>query len=86
MTIDFSKRSQNKSVEKKTHPCEIYDTLDRHANKGPLRVPVQKTVLNNWFDDYQEKNDVILKLPTGEGKTLIGLLILQSKIRSEELV
>jgi len=84
MGIDFSKRSQNKSVEKKTHPCEIYDTLDRHANKGPLRVPVQQEVLNEWFDDYQEKNDVILKLPTGEGKTLIGLLILQSKINQKK--
>jgi tetratricopeptide (TPR) repeat protein len=84
MGIDFSKRSQNKSVEKKIHPCEIYDTLDRHANKGPLRVPIQKTVLNKWFDEYQEKRDVILKLPTGEGKTLIGLLILQSKINQKK--
>ena len=50
MAIDFSKRSRNKSVEKKTHPCEIYDTLDRHANKGPLRVPVQNTILSKWFD------------------------------------
>ncbi|MFC1749268.1 DEAD/DEAH box helicase family protein [Pseudomonadota bacterium] len=84
MGIDFSKRSQNKSVVKKTHPCEIYDTLDRHANKGPLRAPVQKEVLSEWFDDYQENNDVILKLPTGEGKTLIGLLILQSKINQQK--
>jgi len=80
MGIDFSKRSRNKSLEKKTHPCEIYDTLDRHANKGPLRVPVQESVLIKWFDEYQEQKDVILKLPTGEGKTIIGLLILQSKI------
>lgn len=84
MGINFSKRSQNKSVNKKVHPCEIYDTLDRHANKGPLRMPVQHTVLNKWFDDYKEKQDVILKLPTGEGKTLIGLLILQSKINQQK--
>ena len=84
MGIDFTKRSQNKSVEKKTHPCEIYETLDRHANKGPLRVPVQETVLNEWFDSFQDKSDVILKLPTGEGKTLIGLLVLQSKINQQK--
>jgi len=84
MGIDFSKRSHNKSIEKKVHPCEIYDTLDRHANKGPLRVPVQKVVLTKWFDEYQIKKDVILKLPTGEGKTLIGLLILQSKINQKK--
>ncbi|WP_404392280.1 DEAD/DEAH box helicase family protein [Pseudoalteromonas phenolica] len=80
MPINFEKRSTNKGVEKRIHPCEIYDTLDRHANKGPLRVPVQSTVLSNWFEQYRDKKDVILKLPTGEGKTLIGLLILQSKI------
>lgn len=27
MGIDFSKRSERKEVEKKTHPCEIYETL-----------------------------------------------------------
>ena len=84
MAINFSKRSINKSVEKKTHPCEIYDTLDRIANKGPLRVPVQNTVLDKWFSDYKDKKDVILKLPTGEGKTIIGLLILQSKINQKK--
>jgi replicative superfamily II helicase len=84
MGIDFSKRSRNKSIEKKIHPCEIYETLDRHANKGPLRIPVQETVLTKWFDEYQERKDVILKLPTGEGKTLIGLLILQSKINQKK--
>jgi replicative superfamily II helicase len=80
MGIDFSKRSQNKTAEKKIHPCDIYEGLDRHANKGPLRIPVQDSVLKNWFSEYKDKRDVILKLPTGEGKTLIGLLILQSKI------
>mgnify|MGYP003650495899 CR=1 FL=1 len=84
MGIDFSKRSHNKTAEKKIHPCEIYEGLDRHANKGPLRVPVQESVLGQWFSDYKEKRDVILKLPTGEGKTLIGLLILQSKINQNK--
>jgi replicative superfamily II helicase len=82
--IDFSKRSQNKTTEKKAHPCDIYEGLDRHANKGPLRIPVQNSVLNKWFSDYKDKRDVILKLPTGEGKTLIGLLILQSKINQRK--
>jgi replicative superfamily II helicase len=82
--INFSKRSQNRTVEKKVEPCEIYEGLDRHANKGPLRIPVQNTVLEKWFTDYKDERDVILKLPTGEGKTLIGLLILQSKINQNK--
>ncbi len=84
MGINFSKRSRNKSVEKKILPREIYDTLDRHANKGPLRAPVQEAVLEDWYNEYQGRNDVILKLPTGEGKTLIGLLILQSKLNQKK--
>ncbi len=84
MPINFEKRSPNKGTEKKVHPCEIYDTLDRNANKGPLRVPVQNAVLDNWFVNYRNQRDVILKLPTGEGKTLIGLLILQSKINQKK--
>lgn len=84
MGINFSKRSQNKSSDKKVHPCDIYEGLDRHANKGPLRIPVQDSVLNKWFTDYSDNRDVILKLPTGEGKTLIGLLILQSKINQKK--
>lgn len=84
MPINFEKRSQNKAAERKVHPCEIYDTLDRHANKGPLRIPVQNTVLDQWFTNHKDQRDVILKLPTGEGKTLIGLLILQSKINQKK--
>ncbi|NDW22136.1 DEAD/DEAH box helicase [Alteromonas hispanica] len=84
MPINFKKRTPNKGAERKTHPREIYDTLDRHANKGPLRVPVQNTILDEWFSDRKDQRDVILKLPTGEGKTLIGLLILQSKINQKK--
>lgn len=79
MTIDFKKRSLKKSTEHEIHPCKIYEKLDRQANKGPLRS-VQMDILNKWHENYKEHKDVILKLPTGEGKTLIGLLILQSKI------
>ena len=80
MGINFGKRSKKKIAEKEVHPCLIYDKLDRHANKGPLRKPVQETVLESWFDTYRNQKDVILKLPTGEGKTIVGLLMLQSKL------
>ena len=78
-------RGHSKKVtEKEVHPCLIYDKLDRHASKGPLRKPVQETVLNSWYDTYRDQKDVILKLPTGEGKTIVGLLMLQSKLNKGE--
>ena len=79
--VDFNKRLKNKSVPKKVNPVEIYDSLDRRSETGPLR-PSQEKILEEWFSERKEKSNNIIKLHTGEGKTLIGLLILQSKINS----
>ena len=37
-------------------------------------------MLTKWHLHRREDKDLILKLHTGQGKTLIGLLILQSKL------
>lgn len=79
--LDFKKRLKNKSGPKKVNPVEIYDSLDRRSEAGPLR-PSQEKILLEWFLERRERNNNIIKLHTGEGKTLIGLLILQSKINS----
>nr|WP_206110370.1 DEAD/DEAH box helicase family protein [Paenibacillus aquistagni] len=71
-----------KTLEKKIHPCEIYETLDRASDKGPLR-PAQDAVLKEWYTNFKDNKDVILKLHTGQGKTLIGLLILQSRLNQD---
>ena len=42
--IDFRKRLDAKQLEKKLHPVDIYESLDRKSNKGPLR-PAQHAVL-----------------------------------------
>ena len=81
--VDFKRKIKSKSNDIKIHPCEIYDTLDRKSDKGPLRV-VQNEILNDWYENYRSKKDVILKLHTGQGKTLIGLLMLQSKINENK--
>ncbi len=81
--VDFRKRLNKKAKEKKTNPIEIYDSLDRRSIAGPLR-PAQSEVLSRWFGKRKDEKDLIVKLHTGEGKTLIGLLILQSKINSGE--
>ena len=77
--VDFKKKLGSSSMGKKTNPIEIYNSLDRESDKGPLR-PSQEIILREWFESHVDKKDVILKLHTGQGKTLIGLLILQSKL------
>lgn len=79
--VDFKKKLSGKTVEKPRNPLKLYDTLDREADKGPLR-PSQIAVLTNWFDKHQGDRDVLVKLHTGQGKTLIGLLMLQSRLNA----
>ena len=77
--VDFKKRLSGKKVIAPTDPVALYDTLDRAHDKGPLR-PAQQAVLVEWYTSRREQNDVIVKLHTGQGKTLIGLLMLQSRL------
>ncbi len=81
--VDFRKRLNKKEIVKKINPLEIYDSLDRISETGPLR-PVQDYILKNWMEKRSSQKDLIIKLHTGEGKTLIGLLIAQSKINSSQ--
>lgn len=81
--IDFSKRIKNGTQAKRIDPIEIYNNLDRSSITGPLR-PVQSNVLYKWHHEYREKRDAIIKLHTGAGKTLVGLLIAMSYINNGE--
>ncbi len=77
--VDFRKRIGEKTAEKVVDPIKLYASLDRASDKGPLR-PVQERVLSEWHASRRTNRDVILKLHTGQGKTLLGLLMLQSKL------
>ncbi len=74
--VDFKKRLAGEKADKPVDPVKLYDTLDRAHDKGPLR-PAQLAVLDDWFKNHQSTRDIIVKLHTGQGKTLIGLLTLQ---------
>ena len=77
--VDFRKRLAGKKSGKSIDPVALYDTLDRAHDKGPLR-PAQLAVLKDWFEHHKSDRDVIVKLHTGQGKTLIGLLLLQAQL------
>lgn len=81
--IDFKKKIASKSKSKVINPIDLYNTLDRKSIAGPLR-PAQEYALNEWFNNRINERDLIVKLHTGEGKTLIGLLMLQSVINLGE--
>lgn len=78
MIIDFAKLNPDNSSDTVIHPREIFNMLTEKSDKydGYLR-DVQTEVLNAWFEKRETK-DKILKMNTGSGKTVVGLLILKS--------
>jgi len=77
--VDFTKKLAGKKVSKISNPVDLYETLDRASDKGPLR-PSQEAILEQWVDHGRNERDVIVKLHTGQGKTLVGLLMLQARL------
>ena len=77
--VNFKTKLSTSKIEKPVDPIQIYEKLDRASDKGPLR-PAQIKILETWHSVYREKRDIIVKLHTGQGKTLVGLLMLQSKM------
>ena len=83
MAIDFKKKLASRAIAPKINPIELYETLDRKSAAGPLRA-AQETVLSEWYKNRRVDKDLIIKLHTGEGKTLVGLLLLQSLLNLKE--
>lgn len=79
--VNFKKHLAGKVAPKPTDPVVLYNSLDRRHDKGPLR-PAQEAILATWHKYQTETRDVIVKLHTGQGKTLVGLLMLQSRLNA----
>lgn len=77
--VDFGKRLEQEEPEKLIDPNEIYEQLDRASDVSKLRGS-QRRVLEDWYDNRRDCKNNVVKLHTGEGKTLVGLLMLQSKL------
>lgn len=61
---------------------DLFNSLDRHSSHIELR-PVQEQALSSLTDRRAEK-DLILKISTGAGKTLVGLIYLFSHMEEKE--
>lgn len=64
---------KNKPIE----PREIFMTLPTKSKRYEYPRDVQTDVWKKWFDRRNQKNNII-KMNTGSGKTVVGLMILQS--------
>ena len=75
----LSSSTKAKTIE----PREIFMTLPSKAPGYGYPRDVQSEVWKKWFDIRNEKN-VILKMNTGSGKTVVGLIMLQSCLNEEK--
>jgi replicative superfamily II helicase len=73
--VDFKKLRQSKT-QPSIEPTEIFRRLPKPQGINDLYTS-QDQVLKEWFSRRNEP-DVVIKLNTGGGKTLVGLLIAQS--------
>lgn len=76
--IDFGKLNTGNISDTALPPREIFNALpDKNARKYQYPRDVQSQVWAKWFDRRNEPN-LVLKMNTGSGKTVVGLLVLKS--------
>jgi len=77
--VDFKKLLGKEAKLNENDPLLIFERLDKESDKAYLR-PNQERILSEWKKEYLSRKDTIVKLHTGQGKTLVGLLMLQSSM------
>ena len=73
----FKKRRKQTTVPRS--PDQLFRDLPRR--KHASLFDHQGQILRNYFEDARDEADVALQLPTGSGKTLVGLLLAEWRRR-----
>jgi|JFJP01.1.fsa_nt_gi Superfamily II helicase len=78
MAIDFGKINISNTSNTAVNPRDIFMALPS-KKEGKFEYPrdVQTQVWDHWFSRRDERN-LVIKMNTGSGKTVVGLLILKS--------
>lgn len=78
--IDFTKLQTGQNSDTALQPRDIFNSLPA-KEKGRYQYPrdVQSKVWEQWHNRRNESN-LVIKMNTGSGKTVVGLLILKSCI------
>jgi len=69
---------QNKEIALPNEPNELFYSLKKEKEYSYLRG-IQEEALTSWYQQKQNSH-LLIKMNTGAGKTLVGLLILYSKL------
>ncbi|MGX6402356.1 DEAD/DEAH box helicase family protein [Lactiplantibacillus plantarum] len=82
--LDFDKILSDSNSSKLDDPRDIFDVQDKNEKYDGTLRPGQDIVLKKWYEGYKDKNNTIIKMNTGNGKTVVGLLILQSYLNDDQ--
>ena len=77
--VDFTKLKTTNKRPKPIDPAEVFRRLPKPPGINDLYTS-QAEVLREWFDRRRNDTDTVVKLHTGGGKTLVGLLMAQSTL------
>lgn len=65
-----------------TSPEDLFGSLPKISTRAPVLWAHQADQLRTYFEVHKDHTDVALELPTGSGKTLVGLLISEWRRRA----
>lgn len=77
--LDFSRLTGPSAADSQLHPRDIFAALPRTNSPFEYLRDVQREVLDEWFLRRDEP-DLTIKMNTGNGKTVVGLLALKSSL------
>ncbi len=83
MTLDFKKLNTGKSADTIFDPQKIFHALPAKDKKYTYLRDVQGEVLSAWLSRRNEK-DLVVKMNTGSGKTVVGLLMLKACLNEDQ--
>ena len=78
--MDFEALLNKRQQSTPVRPRAVWDSLNKPTGYGYLR-DVQGVVLTEW-DCRRSESDIVIKVNTGGGKTIDGLIILQSYLNA----
>ncbi len=80
--VNFRELNSRANQQSVIEPRALFRTLQRDNQFQYLR-DVQGDVLDEWYSRRDER-DLVIKMNTGSGKTLVGLLLLWSRLKEKK--
>jgi superfamily II DNA or RNA helicase len=77
--LDFSRLTGPSAADTELHPRDIFAALPARSSRYEYLRDVQREVFDEWFSRRSER-DLVVKMKTGNEKTLVGLMLLKSSL------